>query len=335
MLRDRYYLGDVSYKGEEFPGRHQPLVTSELFERVQAVMDSRSGAGVRQRQHHHYLKGSLWCGECHDVGRESRMILNRSVGRRGGEYFYYFCRGRQDHVCESRYLDVALVEDAVSRHYAQLRLPKDFVAFIRGIIDETLADEEVASDLLRKHLRKELDRIDRQEENLLDLAADGTLASAKVRSRLTDLKSKRLKVKGELDRMNKGLVQGGEWLNMALDLLGRPFELYRRFGPEQRRELNMQVFEKIYISEDGVTDHRLHEPFNELVGAHQSLEGRSGLGPTVPFELDPTVVQKSTESSTQSTESESGLLAAAISDGGWSKALMVGVEGFEPSLGTF
>jgi hypothetical protein len=215
------------------------------------------------------------------------MILNRSVGRRGGEYFYYFCRGRQDHVCESRYLDVALVEDAVARHYTQLRLPKDFVAFIRGIIDETLADEEVASDLLRTHLQKELDRIDRQEENLLDLAADGMLASPKVRSRLTDLKSKRLKVKGELDRPNKGLVQGGEWLKMALDLLGRPLELYQRLGPEQRRELNMQVFEKIYINEEGVTDHRLNEPFNELVGAHQSLEGRSGLGTNRPIRIGP------------------------------------------------
>lgn len=56
LLRDRYYLGYVTYKGEEIPGRHEPLVTSDLFERVQRVMDARSGAGVRQRHHHHYLR---------------------------------------------------------------------------------------------------------------------------------------------------------------------------------------------------------------------------------------------------------------------------------------
>ena len=41
VLRDRYYLGFVSYKGEEYPGRHEPLVTPELFARVQAVLDSQ------------------------------------------------------------------------------------------------------------------------------------------------------------------------------------------------------------------------------------------------------------------------------------------------------
>jgi hypothetical protein len=29
------------YNGEEFPGRHEPLVTAELFAKVQAVLDER------------------------------------------------------------------------------------------------------------------------------------------------------------------------------------------------------------------------------------------------------------------------------------------------------
>ncbi len=45
LLRDRYYLGYVLYKGIERQGRHEALVTSELFERVQRVLDSHSGLG--------------------------------------------------------------------------------------------------------------------------------------------------------------------------------------------------------------------------------------------------------------------------------------------------
>ena len=40
MLRDRYYLGVIEYNGEEFPGRHEPLVSAELFAKVQAVSTS-------------------------------------------------------------------------------------------------------------------------------------------------------------------------------------------------------------------------------------------------------------------------------------------------------
>jgi hypothetical protein len=47
MLQDRYYLGFVNYRGEEIPGRHEPLVSPELFDRVAAVQSTRSGHGMR------------------------------------------------------------------------------------------------------------------------------------------------------------------------------------------------------------------------------------------------------------------------------------------------
>ena len=38
LLKDRYYLGRVKYKGDEFPGRPTPLISEELFERVQLLL---------------------------------------------------------------------------------------------------------------------------------------------------------------------------------------------------------------------------------------------------------------------------------------------------------
>lgn len=323
LLRDRYYLGYVTYKGEEIPGRHEPLVTSDLFERVQRVMDARSGAGVRQRHHHHYLKGSLWCGECHDRGDESRMVLNRAVGRRGGEYVYYFCRGHQSHVCDSPYLNVASVEASVLSHYAGLRLSEDFVTFIRDTIDKTLADEETARDLLRRQLQTELGRIDKQEENLLDLAAEGELATPKVRRRLNDLKAKRLKVQGELDRTSRGLIEGCAVLNTALDLLEQPQELYRRLGPEERRVLNLEIFERIYIDEHGVSGHVLREPYEDLVQAQEIVEAQRALGRTIPFAPTKNAAQEGLRRPTEQSEDNLRPLAAALSGGGWNKAVLV------------
>ncbi|MCA1676094.1 MAG: recombinase family protein, partial [Actinobacteria bacterium] len=82
LLSDRYYLGLVEYQGEEYPGRHQPLVTSEVFDRVQRVLALRGGGGTRQRHHHHWLKGLIWCGRC-----GKRLIVTPGKGN-GGTYFY-------------------------------------------------------------------------------------------------------------------------------------------------------------------------------------------------------------------------------------------------------
>jgi site-specific DNA recombinase len=86
MLRDRYYLGLVSYNGEEYQGRHEPLVSAAVFAKVQAVLDERlPKGGTRQRRHHHYLKGIVWCGRCHDSGVEARLLLPKVKGH-GGHY---------------------------------------------------------------------------------------------------------------------------------------------------------------------------------------------------------------------------------------------------------
>jgi site-specific DNA recombinase len=58
MLRDRYYLGFVTYDGIEYSGRHQALINPDLFDRVQKVLYVDRNAGTRERVHDHYLKDS-------------------------------------------------------------------------------------------------------------------------------------------------------------------------------------------------------------------------------------------------------------------------------------
>jgi Resolvase, N terminal domain/Recombinase len=41
LLGDRYYLGYVTYKGDEHQGRHEPLIDEALFERAQRVLALR------------------------------------------------------------------------------------------------------------------------------------------------------------------------------------------------------------------------------------------------------------------------------------------------------
>lgn len=61
MLRDPYYTGVIEYQGAIFQGRHPALIDTELFTKVQDVLEQRSQNGNRDRIHHHHLKGMLFC----------------------------------------------------------------------------------------------------------------------------------------------------------------------------------------------------------------------------------------------------------------------------------
>lgn len=127
MLRDRYYLGYVTYKGEEIRGRHEPLIDEDVFGRVQDILETRSTTKERRRVHH-YLRGSIFCGRCKRAGRTGRLILQNVVNSKGATYTYYFCRNKQTGACDAPHINVILIEDAVAAHYATIRFSATFIA---------------------------------------------------------------------------------------------------------------------------------------------------------------------------------------------------------------
>lgn len=63
ILTRRSNIGLISYKGEEYRGLHQPIVSEELFYLVQDRMRERA-AGKRAAGGGHLLTGLVYCGSC-------------------------------------------------------------------------------------------------------------------------------------------------------------------------------------------------------------------------------------------------------------------------------
>ncbi len=324
LLRDTYYLGYVNYKGEQFPGRHEALISHELFDQVQLVLNNRGGNGRRQRRHDHYLKGSLWCGYCHDQGVESRMILNWANGH-GGRYLYFFCVNKAEHPSGPRYADGDKIEAAAEDFYAFVRFPADLAQLLRQRMIETMAEERKASKLLNEQLRAEINRLNTQEENLLDLAADGELDTGKVKQRLAVIQRKRDQATERLGNGDERLEIGINLIENALKLLADPQRLYRKFAPAQRQLMNQAIFEKLYVHQDGKIGGAIFRPpFYELLEARDAA-AQLMLGPgsthlrSVDQRGEPTAAAD---------------LPTSFFVGGSNKRVMVEVSGLEPPTST-
>lgn len=265
-LRDRYYLGYVTHDGMEYQGRHEALISEELFDRVQQVLDSHSGSGTRTRTHNHYLKGTVWCARC-----EHRFIVQRAVGN-GGEYFYLFCRGRQERLCDVPYLNVSDVEEAVIRHYATIQFSDEFKEAVRARLDAALADDLDGSQVVRDRLEARLTSLATKESNLLDLAADGDLPKEMIKQKLIHIRDERAGIRRDIERLEGELETGRQVFLTALELLDQPQELYRQAGPALRKTMNETIFAKLWLNGTTVTDDALAEPFDTLVPAGRAYD---------------------------------------------------------------
>ena len=266
LLKDPYYKGVVTYKGELYPGRHDAIVDADLWDAAQRVMEHRSKHGQRDRVHYHYLKGMLFCDRCARRGVESRMIFVQAKGRSGQFYYYFACRSRLQGPCTLPYLPAEDVEWHVADHYVTLGLPTDFRDLIAEAVEQTIHAEQTSVRELHDGYRKQLAKLAVREEKLLDLAEDDALPREKIRTRLRQIQIERAAAQQGLTETGDKLRVGAEVLSGHLRLLEDPHGTYATAPDATRRDLNIASFSKLWIDEDGIARdqktpivHELHE----------------------------------------------------------------------------
>ncbi len=334
LLKDRYYLGLVSYEGEEYQGRHEPLVSQDLFDQVQRVLFAERQAGARQRVHNHYLKGLVWCDRC-----QRRLIITPGKSKTGVTYFYYICRGRQDRSCDLPYLPVADVEDAIERHYVNVRLSEDFRAEVQSRLDEALSSTTDSTRRLHAQYQRQLKELNKREDDLLDLVGDPDWPKDKLTAKMRAVREERARIETRLGEQDLPLNEGYEVLTTVLRLLEDPQALYRRSGLRARKVLNKAVFTRLYLDQvpagATVTTEDLNEPFATAVTAHRAWS----LGEAVDDVLAEraTRVAPARESGASLSGDAASLgftttasLSTVLEDECSSKAVMVELRGFEP-----
>ena len=311
MLRDRYYLGLVTYDGIEYPGRHQALIDPDLFDRVQKVLYVDRNAGTRERVHDHYLKGTIWCARC-----RRRLILRPSTSKTGRKYFYYICRGVQEGSCDLPALPLHKVEHAITQHYNHISIARQHREALESLAITAANDSQETTAKLRASLRTQLAELDRQEDRLLDLLGDPEWPQEKIKTRIRRVRENKQRITHQLDSAVDDLEPGRAVLLTALELLERPRDLYDAADDEARKMLNRAIFTRLYLDstdrQPTATTATLSEPFASLIHATRVTQGHqhpTAEGPTKHL---------------------SSLLATALAGQSASKAAMVELTGLEP-----
>lgn len=116
LLSNPFYIGRFVYNGKEHKGRHDAIVSEELFDQVQAILKAHNKSGERDRQHPHHLKGTIFCNDC-----GHRQVYSRHKGN-GGTYEYFLCPLNQRRDCSNGYHRVDEVEAKIEQHYKTIAI---------------------------------------------------------------------------------------------------------------------------------------------------------------------------------------------------------------------
>lgn len=156
MLKNRFYLGEITFRGKTYQGVHEPLISYDLFQKVQEVLE-RHRRGARMKVRHRFAySGLVRCGYC------GCMMTGEMREKNGKTYKYYKCTGsRTGKSC------IRISEPDLSKLFEdklrEIEIPTGWVDLILDALRETYAEDLNRAKREREELKSEYDRL----QNLL------------------------------------------------------------------------------------------------------------------------------------------------------------------------
>jgi DNA invertase Pin-like site-specific DNA recombinase len=124
ILHNCFYWGMIKHQGKQLAGAHEPLVSKELFDLVQAIMRKNSGRSstLRARPHRQYLlKGIIRCAYC-------GMPMWAQTYYNGHRYYreHRASRGHDDCAAKGGSIPCHIADEQVGRLIAAIELGPDW-----------------------------------------------------------------------------------------------------------------------------------------------------------------------------------------------------------------
>lgn len=271
LLRHPLYCGLVVYHGETRAGVHEALVSRDLFDRVQRVMEHRSADHGEKGSKFFLLRGLLWCGAC------ARRMTGEDHPRKRASYYRCLSdRGLGD-PCTERYVPVAKLDAAVEALLPTIALREEArTEMLQGV--RQLDDEQRA---VRRREEQRLgarrERLQAKVTRLVDAFAAGKVPEAQYLALLPGYQGDLAVLDGKLRALARDLSEDVAALEYILDQATHVADLYAlALTPQEKKDHLRAIFERIEIAGGRITKIEYHPPFHLLLGGTAAPRAGSG-----------------------------------------------------------
>ncbi|WP_334414633.1 recombinase family protein [Bradyrhizobium sp. AZCC 1588] len=268
ILRNRLYTGDFDWNGRRYVGRHQPLVSRELWERVQGVLDGRHASkSGRKTKRDFAFSGLIKCGHC------GCALVGELKKKR---YVYYHCTGYKGK-CPEPYVREEVVSEQFSALLGRLSFGDEVLSWVRTALLESHADEQKEHEAAIGRLQGEYDRLRHRLHAMYVDKLDGRIDGSFYTQMSEQWRTEQDKIAREIARHQAAdrsyLEEGAQLIELAH---GAQRLFAKQEAQEQRRLLNFVLSNSIW--KDGELTATFRQPFNLIAEATAAASGGEGGG---------------------------------------------------------
>ena len=258
ILRDRAYIGEVTHKGEWYPGKQEKLIDRAMWDRVQVLL----GDKVYRSHEMTYAGELIRCAHCGHIITGEVKTKKTKDGER--EYVYYRCAkySVKDHprvrVTEANF-DAQVLALFRKMKIADEKIKNWFSRALHARAKQSqAASQERLGELKRQHTA-----VTQQQDRLLNLRLVDEINEATFAAKSTELRDRADRLRLEIEAADRGRAEYTDLAIKAFELSQRLEEKWTCADFQAKR----QILEIICLNFtlDGVTlCPEMRKPFDVL-----------------------------------------------------------------------
>jgi DNA invertase Pin-like site-specific DNA recombinase len=253
ILRNPIYMGEFDFGGVRYQGIHEPLVTVEVWNRVQEILDRRGAKKHRRTTREFPYSGLVQCGHC-----GCSMVAEIKKGR----YVYYHCTGYRGK-CGEPYTPEAVLRCQFAAGLETLVIPPAMLRWLETeLVDTDEAKRAALSQTVRRY-QSELMRCQGRLNLLYEDRLDGRIDLETYDRKAEENREQEAQLRLKIDEVQAAAARdAADRVDLAM-LVKEVGNLFRNQSEaEERKMLHVLLQEASWKA--GVLQMSLREPFATL-----------------------------------------------------------------------
>jgi DNA invertase Pin-like site-specific DNA recombinase len=276
LLTKRFYIGRLDWKGKEYKGKHEPIITPELFYRVQEVLKRRSAETGEKGKLDFLLRGVAYCQTC------NQKLTAENHPR--GNYYRCMPNSLNGDKCDEPYTPVKLLDAQLEAFYERIQPPKKLLELLKLEMRQIAERRKRIAQTEIKTLIRKINELENKEMKLLDEKLGGKTSSEIYEKMQKQYSGKRREAEAQLSQLEVDYDDPLDFLDKCIVIGSMLSYLHERFDFAHRKCLIKAIFEKIYVRNRTIADVKLNPPFSILFS--KDIERLFEDSPSAPTKQD-------------------------------------------------
>lgn len=254
MLSNSIYSGPFYWRDRYVENYdHEPIVSKELFAKVQYILSSRRKKGTRDHTHNFMLRGFIYCS-CGAMLTGDIKTKNFKNGT-SRQYGYSGCKNiKKNEQCSHNYIRMEEVEKMIEEVFKTFNFKPFYREYVIEKAKEIISEIRGYEGDVKKTINQKISSVELKMERAEDERLEGTITREDFVRIYERLKNDLFSAQSELANLSSNHTKTVKMLDEILAMVENLYKSYIDAAPDLKRQYLQMFIEKVSIDDKQIVN---------------------------------------------------------------------------------